>query len=74
VIDKILLRGVSSYSPQAVVSIAPLKRVSVFYGQNGTGNTKNSEAVKELKALGLSQAEVVQRLGLAKSTVHRYWQ
>ncbi len=38
------------------------------------GNTKNSEAVKELKALGLSQAEVVQRLGLAKSTVHRYWQ
>lgn len=30
--------------------------------------------MKELKALGLSQAEVVQRLGLAKSTVHRYWQ
>lgn len=38
-IDKILLRGVSSYSPQVVVSIAPLKRVSVFYGQNGTGKT-----------------------------------
>ena len=37
-------------------------------------NTKNADAVRELKALGLSQAEVVQRLGLASSTVYRYWQ
>jgi transcriptional regulator with XRE-family HTH domain len=36
-------------------------------------NTKNSEAVKELKAAGWSQAEVVEKLRLAKSTVHRYW-
>lgn len=38
-LEKILLRNVSSYSPEAVVSIAPLKRVSLFYGQNGTGKT-----------------------------------
>lgn len=38
-LEKILLRNVSSYSPNAAVSIAPLKRVSLFYGQNGTGKT-----------------------------------
>ena len=38
-INSILLRNVSSYSPISVVTIAPLKRVSVFYGQNGTGKT-----------------------------------
>lgn len=38
-IDRILLRNVSSYSPNSVVTIAPLKRVSIFYGQNGTGKT-----------------------------------
>jgi transcriptional regulator with XRE-family HTH domain len=37
-------------------------------------NMKNAEAVRELQAAGLSQAEVVEKLGLAKSTVHRYWQ
>lgn len=37
------------------------------------GNAKNAEAVRELRAAGLSQAEVVERLGLARSTVHRYW-
>lgn len=38
-LEKILLRNVSSYSADAVVSIAPLKRVNLFYGQNGTGKT-----------------------------------
>lgn len=38
-LERILLRNVSSYSPHAAVSIAPLKRVSLFYGQNGTGKT-----------------------------------
>ena len=38
-LEKILLRNVSSYSPDSAVSIAPLKRVSLFYGQNGTGKT-----------------------------------
>ncbi|KWS16520.1 hypothetical protein AL064_26910 [Pseudomonas syringae pv. syringae] len=38
-LEKILIRNVSSYSPNAVVSISPLKRVSLFYGQNGTGKT-----------------------------------
>lgn len=38
-IKKILLRNVSSYSPETAVSIEPLKRVSIFYGQNGTGKT-----------------------------------
>jgi len=37
------------------------------------GNMKNAEAVRELQTAGLSQAEVVEKLGLAKSTVHRYW-
>lgn len=37
------------------------------------GNTEGAEAVKALKAAGFSQAETAQRLGLAKSTVHRYW-
>jgi len=36
-------------------------------------NTRAADAVKELKAAGLSQAETAERLGLAKSTVHRYW-
>ncbi|MBJ7370641.1 MULTISPECIES: helix-turn-helix domain-containing protein [Pseudomonas] len=36
--------------------------------------SKNEEAVRDLKAAGFSQAEVVEKLGLAKSTVHRYWQ
>jgi len=36
-------------------------------------NMKNAEAVRELQTAGLSQAEVVAKLGLAKSTVHRYW-
>jgi transcriptional regulator with XRE-family HTH domain len=36
-------------------------------------NMKNAEAVRELQTAGLSQAEVVEKLGLAKSTVHRYW-
>ena len=36
--------------------------------------TKNEEAVRELKAAGFSQAEAVEKLGLSKSTVHRYWQ
>lgn len=38
-LEKILLRNVSSYSPNAALSISPLKRVSLFYGQNGTGKT-----------------------------------
>jgi transcriptional regulator with XRE-family HTH domain len=33
----------------------------------------NASAVQKLKALGLSQAEAAQTLGLAKSTVNRYW-
>lgn len=38
-IEKILLRNVSSYSATSATTITPLKRVSVFYGQNGTGKT-----------------------------------
>lgn len=38
-IEKILLQNVSSYSPESAVSIAPLQRVNLFYGQNGTGKT-----------------------------------
>ncbi|WP_425220735.1 AAA family ATPase [Pseudomonas sp.] len=38
-INRILLRNVSSYSPTSVVTIAELKRVNIFYGQNGTGKT-----------------------------------
>lgn len=37
-------------------------------------NSKNAAAVRELKASGLNQAEIAHKLGLAKSTVHRYWQ
>lgn len=38
-LEKIRRRNVSSYSPDAVVSIALLKRVNLFFGQNGTGKT-----------------------------------
>lgn len=37
-------------------------------------NNQNAAAVAKLKEKGLSQAEVVRELGLAKSTVQRYWQ
>ena len=37
------------------------------------GNSQAAEAVKALKGDGLSQAEAAKKLGLAKSTVHRYW-
>lgn len=37
------------------------------------GNAEGAEAVKALKAAGFSQAEAAERLGLTKSTVHRYW-
>lgn len=37
-------------------------------------NSQNAAAVRELKASGMSQAEIAHKLGLAKSTVHRYWQ
>lgn len=37
-------------------------------------NKQNAAAVLKLKAEGRSQAEVVRELGLAKSTVQRYWQ
>ena len=38
-IEKILLQNVSSYPPDFAVSITPLQRVNLFYGQNGTGKT-----------------------------------
>lgn len=38
-ITSIQLRNVSSYSPTSTITIGSLKRVSVFYGQNGTGKT-----------------------------------
>lgn len=37
-------------------------------------NEENATAVLKLKAQGMSQAAVVRELGLAKSTVQRYWQ
>ncbi|MHC8379743.1 helix-turn-helix domain-containing protein [Pseudomonas sp. MDT1-16] len=37
-------------------------------------NTANAEAVKKLKAEGLTQAEAMRALELPKSTVQRYWQ
>lgn len=36
-------------------------------------NAENMEAVGDLKAQGLSQAEIAKALGLSKSTVNRYW-
>lgn len=38
-IENLLIRGVSSYSPNAPTVIGPLKRVSMLYGQNGTGKS-----------------------------------
>ena len=38
------------------------------------GNQDRATAVRELKAQGLTQTQVAQALGLANSTVHRYWQ
>lgn len=38
-IKNIILRGVSSYSPDANCTIGPLTKVNVFYGHNGTGKT-----------------------------------
>ncbi|MCS3470857.1 transcriptional regulator with XRE-family HTH domain [Pseudomonas sp. JUb42] len=37
-------------------------------------NTENATAVLKLKSQGMSQAAVARELGLAKSTVQRYWQ
>lgn len=34
---------------------------------------KNIQAVRELKAQGMNQAEVVRRLGISQSSVQRYW-
>ena len=39
VIKNIILRGVSSYSPDKNSTIGPLSKVNVFYGHNGTGKT-----------------------------------
>lgn len=36
-------------------------------------NVKNHMLVRNLKEEGLTQAEVARNLGLAKSTVSRYW-
>lgn len=38
-IKNIILRGVSSYSPDKNSTIGPLSKVNVFYGHNGTGKT-----------------------------------
>lgn len=38
-IKNIILRGVSSYSPDKSSTIGPLTKVNVFYGHNGTGKT-----------------------------------
>lgn len=38
-IENLQLHGVSSYSPHSPTRIGPLKRISIFYGQNGTGKT-----------------------------------
>ncbi len=38
------------------------------------GNQARATVVRELKAQGLTQTQVAQKLGLANSTVHRYWQ
>lgn len=38
-IKNLILRGVSSYSPDQYSQIGPLKKVNMFYGHNGTGKT-----------------------------------
>lgn len=38
-IKQIILRGVTSYSPDVNLAIGPLTKVNMFYGHNGTGKT-----------------------------------
>ena len=38
-IKNLILRGVSSYSPEQNSQIGPLTKVNMFYGHNGTGKT-----------------------------------
>lgn len=38
-IKNLILRGVSSYSPELNSQIGPLTKVNMFYGHNGTGKT-----------------------------------
>lgn len=38
-IKNLMLRGVSSYSPELNSQIGPLTKVNMFYGHNGTGKT-----------------------------------
>ncbi|MFI8431815.1 AAA family ATPase [Pseudomonas sp. NPDC078863] len=38
-IKQITLRGVTSYSPVAGLTIGPMTKVNMFYGHNGTGKT-----------------------------------
>lgn len=38
-IKNLILRGVSSYSPELNSQVGPLTKVNMFYGHNGTGKT-----------------------------------
>lgn len=68
---------IASFSSQGGITLLKTHIVGnklVQRSRGKPGNATNAAAVKKLKEAGYSQADVVKQLGLAKSTVHRYWQ
>lgn len=57
-IKQIILRGVTSYSPVASLTIGPLTKVNMLYGHNGTGKTTISNYLQDPNDLIYSECNI----------------
>ncbi|EMT5003433.1 AAA family ATPase [Pseudomonas aeruginosa] len=57
-IKQIILRGVTSYSPIANLTIGPLTKVNMFYGHNGTGKSTIGNYLQDPGDLVYSNCDV----------------